>query len=455
LPLPGANPKPPALRVDSLLDFERLRQRAIELGVDESRLRASSEFNRDLRTIEKSSSAFVQWRNTWDFSIPLHFSGGLRYEKTRVRSPSTILLPASHVIWPTNLPEFFFAIGTDPILGEERGEYDYWLPSLDIRAELSDNLVARASYGKSIGRASWSNLQGETVLNNALRAQEGEGFLGNPGLLPLESKNFDLSLEWYYAQGSYVSLGYFRKNIRNAISNSIVRASPYDVSTPVGGRYWDDAINRSMGGCLDADFACIREDIFTRHRGEDGVIYMGDDEAGRPTGIIMGIATDPLAEFNLTAPVNQRSDKLDGWELNVQHMLGNSGFALNYTKVDSGLKFENTLLGDQYPMVGLSDTANLVVFYDKHDWQVRVAYNWRDDFLFRASDDTGPHPWYTESHGQLDANITWMINERLSVFVEGINLTDETQRIHSRHRNMLISATQTRPRYMFGLRYKL
>jgi len=437
-----------------LIDFQRLRQRAMEMGVDESLLQASTDFNRDLRAIEKSSSAFVQWRNTYDFAIPVHLAAGLRYEKTRITSPSTVLPPASHVHWPTNLPEFFFEIGTDPVFGTERGEYDYWLPSVDVRADLRDNLVVRASYGKSIGRAGWSNLQGGTVLNNALRAQEGEGFLGNPGLLPLESKNFDLSLEWYYAQGSYVSLGYFRKNIRNFISNTIVRASPYDVRTPVGGTYWSNAIN--LGGCLDADFICIREYIFTHHRNDPGVNYTGDDAAGRPTGTITGIDTDPLAEFNLTSPVNQRADKLDGWELNIQHMLGNSGFgfALNYTKVDSGLRFDNTRLGDQYPMVGLSDTANLVVFYDKHDWQVRVAYNWRDDFLFRASDDTGPNPWYTESYGQLDANVTWMMNERLSVFVEGINLTDETQRIHSRHRNMLISATQTGPRYMFGLRYK-
>jgi len=345
-------------------------------------------------------------------------------------------------------------MGTEPVIESASGKYDYWLPNLDIRAELSANLIARTSYGKSIGRVGWSNLQGGIVLNNALRAQEGEGFLGNPGLLPLESKNFDLALEWYYGDGSYVSLGYFRKNITNFISNSIVRASPYDVRTPVGGTYWNNAIN--LGGCTDSDFICIREYIFTNHRNDPGVVYTGDDDSGRPLGIITGLDTDPIAEFNLTAPVNQRSDHLDGWELSLQHMFGNSGFgvAINYTKVDSGLNFDNTRLGEQYPMVGLSDTANMVVFYEKYDWQVRVAYNWRDEFLSRAIDDTGPNPWYTESYGQLDANVTWTLNEHLAVFVEGINLANETQRIHSRHRNMLIAATQTGPRYMFGLRYK-
>jgi len=438
-----------------LFDFERLRQRSIEMGVDEELLRSSeTDFIRDLRAIEKSSSAFVQWRNTWDWTIPVDVAVGLRYEKTKVTSPSTTLPPTGHIFWPGNLPDFFFEIGTEPVIETSTGAYDYWLPNLNVRAGLSESMVLRAAYGKSIGRAGWGNLQGGILLINALRAQEGTGLLGNPGILPLESKNFDLSLEWYYAAGSYISLGYFRKNITNFISNAIVRASPYDVRTPVGGTYWNNAIN--LGGCLDADFICIREYIFTHHRNDPGVDYTGDDNLGRPRGTITALDTDPVAEFNLNTPVNQRSDNLDGWELNFQHMLGNSGFGvyLNYTKVDSGLTFDNTRLGDQYPMVGLSDTANLVIFYDKHAWQVRVAYNWRDDFLSRAGDDTGPNPWYTESYGQLDANITWAMNARLSLFAEGINLTNETQRIHSRHRNMLISATQTGPRYMLGLRYK-
>ena len=47
--------------------------------------------------------------------------------------------------------------------------------------------------------------------------------------------------------------------------------------------------------------------------------------------------------FRITAPANQRSATLDGWEFNVQHMFGESGFGVsaNYTMVDSGLKYDN------------------------------------------------------------------------------------------------------------------
>jgi len=110
--------------------------------------------------------------------------------------------------------------------------------------------------------------------------------------------------------------------------------------------------------------------------------------------------------------------------------------------------------GTQSPMIGLSDTANLVVFYEKHGRQVRAVYNWRDKFLSNLNSGSSTviitNLEYTESYG----NVTWEKNQHLAFFVEGINLTNETMRIHGRHPNMLVNAIQTGPRYMFGMRYK-
>ena len=91
----------------------------------------------------------------------------------------------------------------------------------------------------------------------------------------------------------------------------------------------------------------------------------------------------------------------------MQHLFGQSGFgvAANYTKVKSGLTFNNLSLGDQYPMIGLSDSANVVAFYDKNAWQIRAAYNWRDKFL-NGIGGQGPNPNYTAAYGQLDLNLS-------------------------------------------------
>jgi len=443
-------------------DYDRLYQRALEMvgqpvngPRDIAMYQVPDEFTSDLRTTEKSRSSWLQWRNTFDWMIPVNVSAGIRYENTKINSPSRVLPPASNVIWPSR-NELHVELGTTPVVENFTGDYHYWLPSLDIRADLRENMLLRGSYSKSIGRAGWRDIQGGLSVSQNMLIGGGSGYLGNPGLLPLESKNFDLSFEWYYGEGSYASLGYFHKNIRNFVSNVLFRDTPYpNVHTPVGGVYWNNAI--TLGNCLAADMVCIRNYIFTNHRDDPGVEYAGIDGVGRMDGVITGLDTDPVVGIDITTPANQRADNLDGWELSLQHMFGNSGFgvAANYTRVSSGLKFDNYSLGDQYPMVGLSDSANLVLFYEKYGWQIRAAYNWRDEFLSGVgSSATGPEPDYTESYGQLDVNVTWAMNAHLSFFVEAINLTDETMRIHGRHQNMLRYASQTGARYMFGMRYK-
>ena len=78
---------------------------------------------------------------------------------------------------------------------------------------------------------------------------------------PLESKNFDLSFEWYYGEGSFLSVGYFRKDIDNYIGTSMVEISPFDLTTPVGGAYFNAAV---ANGCAvgSTDFrGCVRRYI--------------------------------------------------------------------------------------------------------------------------------------------------------------------------------------------------
>ena len=78
-------------------------------------------------------------------------------------------------------------------------------------------------------------------------------------------------------------------------------------------------------------------------------------------------------------------------------------------------------------------------------WQVRLAYNWRDEFLTSTFDASGlPNPIYTEAYGQFDANFSYNITDNLTVMLEAINLTDEIQRLHGRDENNLNYVTQIR-----------
>jgi outer membrane receptor protein involved in Fe transport len=126
----------------------------------------------------------------------------------------------------------------------------------------------------------------------------------------------------------------------------------------------------------------------------------------------------------------------------------------NYTYVSSNLKYNNASLGEQFALVGLSNSANLVGIYEDTKWTVRAAYNWRDKFLSSTFDGSGPNPNYVEPYGQLDLSVGYALDEKISLQLEVINATNETARVHGRNERQALFVTQTGPRYMLAARYK-
>jgi TonB-dependent receptor len=126
----------------------------------------------------------------------------------------------------------------------------------------------------------------------------------------------------------------------------------------------------------------------------------------------------------------------------------------NYTYVHSGLRYDNQSIGEQFALVGLSNSANLIGIFENDKWNARLAWNWRGEFLSSTFDGTGPNPQYVEPYGQLDVSVGYAVTKQLSLQFEAINLTDSTTRVHGRTKEMVESVTQSGPRYMVGARYK-
>lgn len=407
---------------------------------------ASPVFTTDRKVEEKSKSAYLQYSTGWEWGRPMHATVGVRYEKTDVTSSALVPI-ATELQWVGD-NEFHVVEGA-PGFTTLEGSYDYVLPSFDFSVDLTDTVKLRASYGESIGRPGWGDIQGGQTLNPLVRINGGTGNQGSPGLLPLESQNIDLSMEWYYAPSSYLSVGYFHKDIDNYVGITSIQDTPFNLPHPGQGAYAQEAV--SSGGCVAGNLQCIRAYIIANHTGDPGVVMQPDGSV-----TIAGLPGDPIATFAIQVPSNQQSTTLDGWELNVQHVFGGSGFgvAANYTKVDSDIAYDNHALGDQFAIEGLSDSANLVLFYENFGWSVRAAYNWRDEFLAGRFDGNGEkNPVYTEAYGQIDLNVSYSITPALTVTAEGINVTGETQRLHGRAKNEALYVTQSGARYMLGARY--
>jgi TonB-dependent receptor len=447
--LSGSN-NPALFNQFNTFDFEEVRNLAIKATGRPDLYTPKTTYDTDRRTEEKSKSLYLQFNTDWDTRFPLHTSIGVRYEKTDVTSTALVPTPLA-ITWVSQneLPIKFGDAGFTTL----KGKYNHVLPSFDADVDLRSDMKARFSYGETIGRPRYDQIAGGQTLDNLARVEGGTGNQGNPALKPVKSKNIDLAFEWYYAKSSFVSLNHFRKHLDNYAGQSQIIAQPFGVRTPVGGAYWNAAL---ANGCGNGDTTCIRNYILTNFAGQPGVERGPDDGAGNPTGVITATASDPVANFRITTFSNQKRDRIRGLEFNVQHMFGNSGFGLaaNYTYVHSGLQYNNASVGEQFALVGLSDSANLVGIFENDKWNVRAAYNWRDKFLSSTFDGAGPNPNYVEAYGQLDLSVGYNINKNLSLQFEGINLTDETSRVHGRTKNQALYVVQSGPRYMVAARYK-
>jgi TonB-dependent receptor len=382
------------------------------------------------------------------FQRPSHLRAGVRYERTKVNSAALVPVPIGTQWVAAN--EFNLIPGPDSAFTSLKGKYHEWLPAVDFDVEAIHNVKLRASYSHTITRSDYQSMQGGLTLGNLFRVGGGDGNQGNPNLLPYKSKNIDLSAEWYYGRESYVSAGYFHKDVSNYISTTRVDQTAFDLHTPVGGPRYNAAL-AALGAGASAD--AIRNYIVANYPGSVTCLVTTGGVCTQYA--IQSLPEDPLLNFQVVTPTNSdQKAKIDGWEFNVQHSFWNTGFGaiLNYTIVNGSAKFDNSLPSSvfQFALEGLSDSANAVLFYDKHGIQARLAYNWRDKFL--QSSGQGRNPTYVEAYGQLDGSASYEFRKGFTAFVEGINLTGSSRRAHMRHVNNVTFVSPGYARYTAGLR---
>ncbi|WKT59411.1 TonB-dependent receptor [Microbulbifer thermotolerans] len=392
-------------------------------------VKASGQYYEATPTFDKVSeetfAAFVSMDFETEFNgYPIRVNAGLRFEDTEVTGTSIQNGFLGLSYWHSE--ELREVTDDTPSADTLEGEYTRFLPNLDASIELTDELVARASYSRTLSRADISAMFPSTSLNVSRPGGPFNASQGNPGLLPITSDNFDLSVEYYYDEGSYVSLGYFKKYVENFIGSTTEERVIYDVN---GNPLTDPSVN-PRSGCPDSS---------------------GTNPA------CMGTADDPVITWNVTTSDNLEDAEVYGWEFAVQHMFGDSGFGtiFNATLVDGDVDYDVYSTDNVFALTGLSDSANLIGFYEQGPLQVRLAYNWRDDFLLDTrQSQIGGEPVFTEAYGQWDLNASYDVTENVSVFFEGLNITEETIRRHGRFANQLVSAEQYGARYNFGVRAK-
>lgn len=339
-----------------------------------------------------------EWAN-----MRLSMVAGLRYEQT----DTTVLGIEADLLTLTVLDQTELGQTiSSPRQITQKADYRNWLPSLSAKLELGDQWLLRMAFSRSLTRPTMSQMSPSLVLDTTRQGGDLRASSGNPQLQPFESTNLDMAVEWYFAPSSYFSASYFQKKVDNFIVSTVS-----DLIFP---------------GVTDPS--------------------TGIDPAGPD-------AEDTLAQFDLTAPTNGQAATVQGWEFAVQHSFA-SGFGIvtNATIVDSNAQLDPNDLSQKFALTGLSDSQNIIVYYENGPSQLRFAWNHRDGFLQSLVQSQGPEPTFVESYQQLDVSASYALNQHLVVFVEGVNITQETVLKHGRYANQLLLAQEPGARYAFGFR---
>ena len=338
----------------------------------------------------------------------LSATAGVRYESTDVTVNGTQAPITGLTI--LDQTEMLAGFGDAQSIATE-SDYDVLLPNFSVRLEITDDLIARFAASSTITRPTLNSMSPVTVITTTRQGGDLTSTSGNPALEPFKSDNLDLSLEYYYDEASYASIGYFRK----LVSNFIVNSQEDKTFELADGSLLTDPSTGANASAPDA----------------------GDD----------------VAVFTNTLPNNGEDATVDGFELALQHTFDNGfGVLANGTIVDSDAELDPFDINQVFALTGLSDSYNLVAFYETDDYQIRLAYNWRDAFVQSLTQGQGDGPTIVESYQQLDISGSYSVTDNVEIFFEGINLTEEFVHKRGRFSNHLLLVEDSGRRWAFGVR---
>lgn len=238
------------------------------------------------------------------------------------------------------------------------------LPSLNIKWELTEDLLVRASAAEVMSRVGYAELGTALVWYAGNGGLPGNGTAGNADLEPYKANQFDLGLEWYFQQGAILGATLFYKDIKTFITKN--------------------------------------------------------------TELVTLQIADQDYLVNVTTPVNGNDATSEGIEVFYQQGFEwGGGLIANYTYTDTSLATAE--IGGETtktPLPGASENQfNVSAYYENDKWSARISYNWRDKYAIQPYQG---NIWYTDDYQQVDANLAYHVNEQLTVNASVINLTEES-----------------------------
>ena len=153
------------------------------------------------------------------------------------------------------------------------------------------------------------------------------------------------------------------------------------------------------------------------------------------------------ATFVISRPTNAGEAKIQGLSLNYQQTFGRGfGFLGNYTYSDA-----SSASGDPVPWTS-EHQYSLSPFFENDTWTVRATYSYRSKYFTQV--DRGNN-LVTDDYDSLDANISYRVNDTLSIALDGMNLLDSEYYTYAQVDGVANTEKLVRGLYRTGSRYML
>jgi iron complex outermembrane recepter protein len=277
----------------------------------------------------------------------------------------------------------------------DRPMYHDFLPSANLALWLTGTLVVRLAAAEVMSRPALANLSPGGAVDSFNFVVNNQ----NPFLNPTRATAFDAAAEWYFSDGSVLSLALFMKDIDSfpirdsrtgtfastGLPRSVIQAtSPADLSGP-----------GAEGTCGAAE-GCWQISELTNGPGAN------------LKGLEVGFQAPFNAFYGALPPV-----------------IENMGVVANYTLVDSNVDyvFGNTDITER--LLGLSNRSyNATLYYDDSTFGARLSIAHRSDYLLAGPNSTGNLWEYNESDTRLDFSSSYNVTKNLKLSLEALNLLD-------------------------------
>ncbi len=259
---------------------------------------------------------------------------------------------------------------------ELSGSYTKSFPSIHLTQDLMPNLKARLAWSNSFGRPPLSGFYPSETANDTARTLT----VPNPGLRPQTSENWDTTLEYYFEPVGNLSVGWFRKTIRDYFISGI----------------------------------------------QNGIVGTGADN---------GYGGE-YAGYTILTQANLGTAEIKGWEFSylqqftfLPGLLRGLSLSVNYTLLDTSGDFGGTVQRTTGQVPGfIPRSGNVSLGWRHRTFSARVTANRVGDYIRNFTAVGSGANLYTEARMVVNAGLAYQWRPSIGFTVDVQNVFNEGQR---------------------------